>query len=113
MRRSSSLALILLAAAAMALAACQTTQIGAHGPPPPLPTNGPIVYNCADGTELSVTFTDTQAQVAVVGGYSMVLPNIGTADAPHYSNGRYGIAGRGAQTQWEVGRRAPTACRGG
>ncbi|HWA01858.1 MAG TPA: hypothetical protein VG841_16240 [Caulobacterales bacterium] len=103
----------LLLGALLLLAACETDQIGERGPAPPLPDRGPIVYTCADGTQLSVTFDNNQAQVAVIGGYSMVLPNIGTADAPHYSNGRYGLVGRGAQTNWEVGRRAPTSCRGG
>ncbi|MES1198541.1 MAG: hypothetical protein ABUS48_01000 [Pseudomonadota bacterium] len=96
----------------LALASCGT-EVGSYGRPPPLPATGQIVYNCADGTELAVTFANNQAQVAVVGGVSMVLPNIGTADAPHYSNGRYGVVGQGAQTQWEVGRRAPVTCRGG
>jgi membrane-bound inhibitor of C-type lysozyme len=74
--------------------------------------NGPIVYNCADGTQLEVSFVGNEARIAVVGGYSMVLPNTGPADAPYYTNGRYGLRGRGASASWEVGRRAAVACRG-
>ncbi|HVY84211.1 MAG TPA: hypothetical protein VG943_03700 [Caulobacterales bacterium] len=102
----------LLFASLLLLAACETNEMGERGPAPPLPTSGPIIYSCADGTQLSVTFENNQAQVAVIGGYSMVLPNIGTPDAPHYSNGRYGLVGGGAEANWEVGRRAPVSCRG-
>ncbi|MES1201702.1 MAG: hypothetical protein ABUS57_09685 [Pseudomonadota bacterium] len=104
---------VLLIGALLLLASCESDEMGERGPAPPLPTSGPIVYTCADGTQLSVTFANNQAQVAVIGGVSTVLPNIGTADAPHYSNGRYGLVGGGAEASWEVGRRAPTACRGG
>jgi membrane-bound inhibitor of C-type lysozyme len=104
---------ILAAALLLILAACQTTTLGGHGPPPPLPAGGPIVYSCADGTQLSVTFVGDEARIAVVGGVSMVLPNAGSAEAPYYTNGRYGLRGRGASASWEVGRRAPVSCRGG
>jgi hypothetical protein len=59
-----------------------------------------------------VTFEGNEARVAVVGGYSMVLPSAGTPEAPYYSNGRYGLRGRGARASWEVGRSAPVECRG-
>jgi membrane-bound inhibitor of C-type lysozyme len=97
--------LLLAAVAAAALAACQT-------PPPPLPPNGPILYSCTDGTQLSVTFVGDEARVAIVGGVAMALPNAGTDAAPYYTNGRYGLRGRGEQASWEVGRRTPVACRG-
>lgn len=89
----------------LALSACAS-------PPPPLPPNGPIIYSCADGTQLQVTFVGDEARVAIVGGPSMSLPNAGSPDSPYYSNGRYALRGRGAQANWEVGRAAPTACRG-
>lgn len=95
------------ALALSALAACAPTHT-----PPPLPPTGPIIYSCEDGTQLQVTFQGREARVAVVGGYSMALPNIGTDAAPHYSNGRYGLRGRGANASWEVGRAAPVPCEG-
>jgi hypothetical protein len=100
------LRLLLLAAMAAALAACHTFS------PPPLPPDGPILYTCADGTQLTVTFAGNEARVAIVGGVSMALPNTGTDVAPYYSNGRYGLRGRGERASWEVARKAPTDCRG-
>ncbi|MGE0044273.1 MAG: hypothetical protein AB7J28_16185 [Hyphomonadaceae bacterium] len=91
-----------------ALASCATHE----APPSPLPPSGPIIYSCADGTQLQVSFVGNEARVAIVGGVSMALPNIGTDAAPHYSNGRYGLRGRGARADWEVGRAAPVACEG-
>jgi hypothetical protein len=97
---------ILLLASLLALSSCAT-----YTPPPPtLPTSGPIAYRCADGTQLMVDFEGDHVRVAVVGGPSMVLPNAGE---DYYSNGRYGVRGRGASAQWEVGRSAPVSCRGG
>lgn len=78
--------------------------------PTPLPADGPIAYNCTDGTQLMVDLANNQARVAIVGGPSMVLPNAGAA---YYSNGRYGFRGGGRDAQWEVGRAAPVSCRGG
>jgi len=109
--RKTIVRLALLCTFAAALAACQTgNTIGARGPAPPLPTDGPIIYSCANGTQLSVTFANNQAQVAVVGGYSMVLPGSG---AGTYTNGRYTLTGGGADTTWAVGRSAPVTCHGG
>ncbi|MBI1251703.1 MAG: hypothetical protein GC189_09555 [Alphaproteobacteria bacterium] len=91
-----------------ALAACQTNPWTSDNPP--LPPDGPILYSCADGTQLQVTYEGDQALVSIVGGVSMALPATGTN---YYSNGRYGLRGAGAAAQWEVGRRAPTSCQGG
>jgi hypothetical protein len=101
------LRLLLLAALAAALAACVTS-------PAPLPPDGPILYTCADGTQLTATFAGNVARVAIVGGVSMSLPNTSTGPdvPPFYSNGRYGLRGRGERTSWEVAGRAPSACRG-
>ena len=97
----------------LALSACETSGGGVfgpeHGPAPPLPMSGPILYNCADGTQLQVTFQQNDALVSVIGGVSMALPHAG---ADYYSNGRYAIRGRGPATSWEVGRAAPVACAG-
>lgn len=92
------------------VAACET--MGPDAGPAPLPDSGPIIYSCADGTQLEVTFEGDSARVAIVGGRSMVLPNTGTASAPHYTNGRYGLRGGGRSAEWAIGRAAPTACRG-
>jgi len=100
----------------LGLAACGTTTAGGgpfSGPAPPLPTSGPVAYTCSNGTQLMVNVEGASAQVAIVGGPSMVLPSAGSPDAPYYSNGRYGFRGGGANAQWEVGRSAPVACRGG
>ncbi len=104
---------VLVLGVLLALAACSTSPyepIGQSGRPPPLPVDGPIAYNCADGTQLMVEAHATEARVAIVGGPSMVLPNAG---GDYYSNGRYGFRGSGASGQWEVGRAAPVNCRGG
>ncbi len=98
---------LVAALALLALAGCQTNPWTSDNPP--LPAHGPILYSCADGTQLSVTYEGDEARVAIVGGVSMALP---AAGANYYSNGRYGLRGAGAQAQWEVGRRAPTAWRG-
>ncbi|MFT3727052.1 MAG: hypothetical protein QM759_04435 [Terricaulis sp.] len=105
---------------ASVLAACGTSGPLAPGGilnpepgPAPLPQSGPIAYSCADGTQLMVDVENNQARVSIIGGPSMVLPSAGGADAPYYTNGRYGVRGTGANVQWEVGRSAPVACRGG
>lgn len=107
---------IKLALASLAvLAACATPpppgpgEPGPGGTPPPIPLNGPIAYRCADGTQLMVEATGTQARVAIVGGPSMVLPR--SSDG-YYSNGRYGFRGGGSSAQWEVGRSAAVSCSG-
>ena len=101
------LRIALLGLAALALASCQTNPW--LGDNPPLPAHGPILYSCADGTQLTVTYEGDEARVAIVGGFAMALPQAGQ---DYYSNGRYGLRGAGAQAQWEVGRAAPVACRG-
>lgn len=100
--------LIALAAAA-ALSACAGQIPGVSPPSGPLPADGPILYSCDDGTQLTVDFTGAEARVAIVGGRSFVLPSAG---ANYYSNGRYAIRGGGREATWEVGRAAPVSCRG-
>jgi len=97
------------ALALTALSACGGQFPGVSPPSGPLPTDGPILYSCTDGTQLTVDFEDNEARVAIVGGRSFVLPNAG---ADYYSNGRYGIRGGGREASWEVGRAAPVQCRG-
>ena len=111
----TSVALVVIGA----LAACASGPLGPGGVlnpepgPAPLPQSGPIAYSCADGTQLMVDVENNQARVSIIGGPSMVLPSAGGGAAPYYSNGRYGVRGAGANVQWEVGRSAPIACRGG
>jgi hypothetical protein len=105
MRRAAAFALALTVLAS----ACST---GPFAPEPvqvPLPANGPILYSCADGTQMTVTYRGDQALVAVVGGTSMNLP---LAGHDFYTNGRYALRGVGASASWAVGRRAATACSG-
>lgn len=103
-------------AALLTLAACSTTSPGGvpgypgeQPTPVPLPANGPIVYTCANGAQLTVDIEGAEARVAIIGGPSMVLPSAGPG---YFSNGRYGFRGGGASGQWEVGRSAPVECRG-
>ena len=74
-----------------------------------LPMSGPIVYSCANGAQLTVDVTDSGAQVAIVGGPSMVLPGQGGA----YSNGRYTFRGGGDSASWQTPGAAPVTCHGG
>ncbi|MGE0595314.1 MAG: MliC family protein [Hyphomonadaceae bacterium] len=99
---------------ALLAAGCAGGVLGPEpGPAPiPVPLTGQIAYACDNGAQLAVDYENNQARVAIVGGPSMVLPNVGSAEAPYYSNGRYGLRGGGATAQWEVGRSAPTNCRG-
>lgn len=105
----------LLALGVLALSACATPppigpgDPGPGGGPAPIPMDGPIAYQCADGTQLMVDVDGASARVAIVGGPSMVLPSAGDA---YYSNGRYSFRGGGAVAQWNVGRAAPVSCRG-
>ena len=111
---------LVLGAALLALAACGTSggyvppPIGPGDPghgntPPPIPLDGPIMYNCSNGQQIVVEIDGNSARVQIVGGPSMVLPGDG---AGHYTNGRYGFRGGGANGQWEVGRAAPADCSG-
>lgn len=109
---------VVVLALLLGLAACGATGSNTGGPfgpvgpepgPAPLPQNGPIAYNCADGTQLMVDVENGQARVAVIGGPSMTLPGAGES---YYSNGRYGVRGGGRTVQWEVGRSAPVTCTG-
>ena len=98
---------ILIFALALGLAGCGTTMMA-----PPvshqLPLHGQIVYQCDNGSQIAVDLTGNSAQVAIVGGPSMVLPNAGDA----YSNGRYTFRGGGESASWQTPGQAPVACRG-
>ncbi len=100
----------------LALAACGTTSggggvFGSGGGNAPLPAHGPIVYSCANGQQLTVDFENNQAQVAIVGGPSMVLQST-SPGVQNYSNGRYTLSGGGASATWDTPQGDPTQCRG-
>lgn len=110
MRRASRLRLFALTVFAMLSACAPTISGGGSGPyRGPLPNDGPILYTCADGSQLTVEFDESEARVAVVGGRSFVLPKIG---ADYYSNGRYAFRGAGPTGSWEIARSAPIPCEG-
>lgn len=106
---------VMLGVVLFALAACTTPYSPGPGDPgpdgtsPPIPLDGPIAYTCDNGAQIVVEAEANSARVAIVGGPTMVLPRAGEG---YYSNGRYGFRGGGATGQWEVGRAAPTNCRG-
>lgn len=115
---------LLLGVALLTLAACGTTSGGPSNPtpppygpgdpgpgntPPPIPLDGPIMYNCSNGQQIVVDIDGNNARVQIVGGTSMVLPSAGDG---YYTNGRYGFRGGGASGQWEVGRAAAASCTG-
>lgn len=100
---------LLVLAALAALGSCAAIL---PSPPPPLPTAGPIIYNCDNGAQLQVSFVGNEARIAIVGGLSMSLPNTASADAPVYTNGRYALAGRGESATWRTPGAAATACHG-
>lgn len=116
---------LLLGVALLTLAACGTTSGGGGGyptpppfnpgdpgpgdTPPPIPLDGPIMYNCSNGQQIVVDINGANASVQIIGGTSMVLPR--SSDG-YYTNGRYGFRGGGASGQWEVGRSAPATCAG-
>ncbi len=99
----------LILAAALALSACASFTPPA---PAPLPAHGPILYNCTDGTQLTAEFADSEARVAIVGSYAMVLPRTSGGAVPSYSNGRFAISGGGRSATWYGAGRAGVACTG-
>lgn len=104
----------LAAAALLLLASCGTPTVPGPQPGPwsggagNVPLTGQIVYRCDNGQQLAVQFNQGSAQVAVIGGPSMVLP----ANGGGYSNGRFTLQGGGANATWDTPTGEPTACRG-
>ena len=104
----------LVFASLLALSACGTVSGpgGVFGPPPvdhTLPTTGQIMFQCSNGAQLAVDFQNNQAQVAIVGGPSMVLPG---GDAGAYSNGRYTLSRSGDTASWQAPGAGPVNCQG-
>jgi hypothetical protein len=98
-----------LVLAPLLLAAACSTILPPEPGPVPLPADGPILYTCDDGAQLTVTYQGSQALVAIVGGVSMTLPMAGR---DYYTNGRYTLRGAGRAASWAVGRRAAANCAG-
>lgn len=100
----------------LALSACGgalTSPGGVFGPPPvnhTLPATGQIMFTCSNGAQLAVDFQANGAQVAIVGGPSMVLPN--QEGQSTYSNGRYSLARNGDTATWQAPGAAAVNCTG-
>ena len=104
----------LIFASLLALSACGTSGPGGvFGPPAvnhTLPATGQIMFQCDNGAQLAVDFAANQAQVAIVGGPSMVLP--GAEGQTMYSNGRYTLNRSGDTASWQAPGAAAVGCRG-
>jgi hypothetical protein len=68
------------------------------------------MFTCANGAQLAVDFQANGAQVAIVGGPSMVLP--GQTGTSNYSNGRYALTRTGDTATWQAPGAAATNCTG-
>ena len=73
------------------------------------------VFNCVDGQTLNVVFdNDKDPAVAVVtieGEEPMTLPIAMSGSGYYYTNGKYGLRGKGQEAMWEAGRMAPIGCK--
>lgn len=70
-------------------------------------------FDCDNGVVLEVTF-DNAKDVAIVSTEGMEpqsLPIGMSGSGYYYSNGRYGLRGKGDEATWEVGRMAPVNCK--
>ena len=105
---------LIVLATLLALSACGTPTVPGPQPGPwsggqgNVPLTGQIVYRCDNGQQLAVDFRSNGAQVAIIGGPSMVLPS----NAGGFSNGRYSLQGGGATATWDTPTTDPTTCRG-
>lgn len=70
-----------------------------------------IKYACEDGTALTVTFSETTAELALPDGSKSSLQQQPAASGFWYSNGRYELRGKGEELQFAIGRMAPVTCR--
>ncbi len=70
-------------------------------------------FDCDNGVVLEVTF-DNANDVAIVSTEGMepqTLPIGMSGSGYYYSNGPYGLRGKGDEAMWEVGRMAPVNCK--
>lgn len=72
------------------------------------------VFNCDGDLTLNVVFdNDAEPNTAVVtieGQDSITLPIAISGSGYYYTNGKYGLRGKGDEATWEVGRMAPINC---
>ncbi len=71
-----------------------------------------VVYDCADDTTLTVVFRQDpyEAVVDLPDGSVMTLPGAASGSGFYYTNGRYGLRGKGNEAMWEIGRMVPIDC---
>ncbi|MEJ8571152.1 MliC family protein [Microbaculum marinum] len=73
------------------------------------------VFDCDNGQTLDVVFdNDKDPAVAVVtieGEEPQTLPIAMSGSGYYYTNGKYGLRGKGEEAMWEVGRMAPIDCK--
>jgi membrane-bound inhibitor of C-type lysozyme len=93
--------------AALALGACQT--------PCPAPNADPVtlIYSCADGSALSVTFTrgPDAARVLQEGYVALDLPARSATSGYRYADGGAELRGRRSEVRWTRPGAAETLCR--
>lgn len=73
------------------------------------------VFDCDNGQTLNVVFdNDKEPAVAVVtieGEEPLTLPIAMSGSGYYYTNGKYGLRGKGQEAMWEVGRMVPIDCK--
>lgn len=70
-----------------------------------------IKYACDGGTLLTVSFSESSAELTLPDGVKVSLPQQQAASGFWYSNGRYELRGKGEEMQFSIGRMAPVLCR--
>lgn len=68
------------------------------------------VYECTDGTQLTVLFVRSAAKVTMPDGRTARLPQQRSGSGMRYANSRQELRGKGREATWTVGRGAPLAC---
>lgn len=73
------------------------------------------VFNCDGGLTLNVVFDNDKdpalAVVTIEGEEPQTLPIAMSGSGYAYSNGKYGLRGKGDEAMWEVGKMAPINCK--
>jgi len=73
------------------------------------------VFDCDGDLTLNVVFdNDADPETAIVtieGEEPITLPIAMSGSGYYYTNGRYGLRGKGDEAMWEVGRMAPIDCK--
>lgn len=98
---------LLAVAAVLGLAACQTPC------PAPVSEARTLTYRCEDGSDLSVTFTDTAAVVVQEGYTTLTLPARISGSGYRYADNGAELRGRMMETRWTRPGAAETVCQQG